>query len=229
MPRRSGSTSGCCSRTSSERRRSQMFCAGDSSRPWRRGRGSCRRRSGPRGSSPAARRSSAGRAPARRSRGGPVAARSRRWACRCAPTRRPASCPARVRGRRGRPAPAAGPGGCRGPAGRRGPHGVLGVEDDLLPPVAVAGLRLERLEVERDRLGLGPEELGQAGPAALHPGRKGRRVLLGQRVLVGRGGQPGHPLVPGRVVAGRRGQDEAPDVFAHERPFWRSRGGAGPM
>ena len=31
-------------------------------------------------------------------------------------------------------------------------HGVLGVEDDLVPPVAVAGHRLERLDVERDRL-----------------------------------------------------------------------------
>ena len=98
-------------------------------------------------------------------------------------------------------------------------HGVLGVEDDLVPAVAVAGLRLERLEVERDRLGLGPEQLGEPGPAPLHPGRERRRVVLGQRVLVGRGGQPGHPLVPGRVIAGRRGQDEAPGVFTHERPF----------
>ena len=53
-------------------------------------------------------------------------------------------------------------------------HGVLGVEDDLVPPVAVAGDRLEGLDVERHRLGLGPEQLGQAGTAAPDPGRAAR-------------------------------------------------------
>ena len=219
MPRRAGSTKGCCSRTSSERRRSHTFCARGFQRPWRHARGSCRRRSGPRGSSPAVRRSSADRGPERRSRGGPAATRSRRSACRCAPARRPASCPARAHGRPARPARRLVPAGIGDEQVGGDRHGVLGVEDDLLPQVTVAGLRLERLELERDRLGLGTEELDQAGPTPLHPGRNDRRVVLGQRVLVGRGGEPGHPLVPGRVVAGRRGEHEAPGVFAHERPF----------
>ena len=98
-------------------------------------------------------------------------------------------------------------------------HGVLGVEDDLVPPVAVAGDRLEGLDVERDRRGLGAEELGQAGAAPLHPGGKAPGSLLGEGVLVGGGGQTGHPLVPGRVVPGRRGEDEVPGVIAHGRPF----------
>ena len=37
--------------------------------------------------------------------------------------------------------------------------------------------------------------------------------------VVGRGGQPGHPLVPRRVVPDRRGEDEAPGDIAHGRPF----------
>ena len=48
-------------------------------------------------------------------------------------------------------------------------HGVLGVEDDLVPAVAVAGDGLERLEVEGDRLGLGPEQLARAGPGGAPP------------------------------------------------------------
>ena len=230
MPRRAGSTSGCCvkhvERSGAGPRRS---ASAGSTRPWRHGRGSCRRRSGPRGSSPSARRSSAGRAPARHSRGGPVAARSPRWACPYGPTRRPASCPARDRDRPTRPAPVVGRRrlGDEQVGGDR--HGVLAVEDDLVPPVAVAGLRLQGLEVQRDGRQLGPEQLAEAGAAALQPGRNGRGVRLGERVLVRGGGQTGHPLVPGGVVPGRRGQDEAPGVFAHGRPFLCSCGTAGPM
>jgi len=107
-------------------------------------------------------------------------------------------------------------------------HGVLGVEDHLVAAVAVTGRRFEGLDVERDRRGLGTEEIGQAGPPPLQPGRHRLEVRLGERVLVGGGGQAGHPLVPRGVVTGRRVQDESPGVFAHGRPFlavvWR--GGA---
>ena len=51
-----------------------------STRPSRHGRGWCHRRSGRRDSSPAARRSSAGRAPAPRNPAAPIAGRSRCWA-----------------------------------------------------------------------------------------------------------------------------------------------------
>ena len=140
-------------------------------------------------------------------------ARSRRWACRCARARTTCDLPGpvAVAGEDGRP-------GCRVRAlvgheqvgGHR--HGVLGVEDDLVPPVAVARHRLERLDVEGHRLGLGTEQLGQAGTAALDPGPERGGVVLGQRVLVDGGAQPDHPLVPGRVVPGRRGQGEGAPV-----------------
>ena len=54
-------------------------------------------------------------------------------------------------------------------------HRALGVEDDLLPAVAVALHRLEGLDVERDRLGHGPEQLGQPAPAAVHARPRSRR------------------------------------------------------
>ena len=100
-------------------------------------------------------------------------------------------------------------------------HGVLGVEDDLVPHVAVAADRLERLDVATaPRSGSGPSSsVRRARPRLTQAGIAGG-VALGQGVLVGRGGQADHPLVPGRVVPVRRGQDEGPwRVSAHDSPF----------
>ena len=229
MPRRAaGSTSGCCCKDVEGSAEGVPRCSapGESSRPWRHGRGWCRRRSGPRGSSPVVRRSSEGRAPARRRRAAPVAAHSRRWACRCAPTRRPASCPARGRGRRGRPGPGGWSNSGVGDAQVGGDrHGVLGVEDDLVPAIAVTGppTRASRGRAAPHQ-GSGPRSSARRGPSTAQPSRgEGRGVVLGQRVFVGRGGQPGHPLVPGGVVAGRRGQDEPPVSSLMDGPFLAAR------
>ena len=68
-------------------------------------------------------------------------------------------------------------------------HGVLGVEDDLVPAVAVAGHRLERLDVERHRFGLRPRSSCsrtrvrsiQAGRADGSPSGKGSSGLVAAR------------------------------------------------
>ncbi len=79
---------------------------------------------------------------------------------------------------------------------RRHRHGVLGVEDDLVPPVPVALHGLEGLNVQGNRCGLGAEELVQPVAATLEPGRDRARISFGKRILVGGGGQADHPLVP---------------------------------
>ena len=202
---------------------------GGSSPPWRRAPGSCRRRSGPRGSSPAARRSSAGRAPGRHS---PAACQLQRvvgighvgvlQADHLGLTR-----PVAV-DRPARPHRAASRRVVGNEQIRRDRHGVLGVEHDLVPAVPVALDGLEGLDVERNRRGLGAEQLVKAAAATLDPRGDCRRVRLGERVFVRRGGQTNHPLIPGRIVPDRRGQDEAPGVrralcvIGHGGPFARS-------
>jgi len=61
-------------------------------------------------------------------------------------------------------------------------HRVLGVEDDLVPAVAVALLLVEGLEVEGHRLGERTEEVGQSPAAARSPFRQAREVVDRDRI-----------------------------------------------
>ena len=209
MPIRSGSTSSCRPGRRGSAAGPRRSAPAGSSPPWWRGPGWCRRRSGPRASSPGARRSSAGPEPGRRSPAGPVAARSRRWAWRCARGRPPGTCPVRARGRPGwRPRAAPRPGVRHQQVGGHR-HGVLGVEDDLVPAIPVAGGGLEHLEVERHRVG------GRARAARRRTRRRRSSQAANRRGLPSGSGSSctaalrrGHPLIPGRVIARRWGEDE---------------------
>ena len=60
--------------------------------------------------------------------------------------------------------------------------------------------------------GIGPSSSTQARPPAVEPPRQRRQIPFGQGILVRRGGQPRHPLVPRRVVPspGRQARDPVP-------------------
>ncbi len=94
---------------------------------------------------------------------------------------------------------------------RRHRHGRVGVVDDLVPPVPVAGDALHRLEIERDPIGdRGPSSSAQPGPAADPPLRRGSLPAppVGVRGSTRRSAwRADHPGVPGREVPrGVRGE-----------------------
>ena len=176
-------------------------------------------------SSPGARRSSADRAPARRSPGGPAGARSRRWACRCAPGRPPVTCRVRGRGRPGRRPRVRPRRGRRARAGRRAPTWCPRCRRRPCP----GDSRRTGVDSSVSRLsgtgsGSGPSSSARTRRQRSSHGPNAVGVALGQGILVRGGGQAGHPLVPGRVVARRRGQDERPPRCHRS---WRTLSSAG--
>ena len=79
-------------------------------------------------------------------------------------------------------------------------HGVLGVKDHPVSPVAIAGHALGHLEIKTHPLWLLTEQFLDSETAALTPRFELRPVLFGKRVDRLNAAQSAHPLGPRRKI-----------------------------